>query len=178
VPTAPHSWISAPDLLFREPQTEARTFSDGTFGFDRSVVAVSNLLCDGKPQPVFRMMSGQQVVLFANDRCHQENTIAQLKSGVNALRLPTSDFHGNWAYMVIATLAWNLKACYGLLAPNKASRREILRMEFKRFLRSFLQIPCQIVKTGRRLVYRVLCYQPHLATFLATFGAIGQSKFT
>lgn len=125
-----------------------------------------------------RTMSPQQVVLFANDRCHQENTIAQLKSGVNALRMPTSDFHGNWAYMVIATLAWNLKAWYGLLAPNQASRREILRMEFKRFLRNFIQIPCQIVRTGRRLVWRVLCYQPHLATFWATFKAIGQLEFT
>jgi hypothetical protein len=125
-----------------------------------------------------RTMSPQQVVLFANDRCHQENTIAQLNSGIHALRMPTSDFHGNWAYMVIATLAWNLKAWYGLLAPQKVSRREILRMEFKRFLRSFIQIPCQIVKTGRRLVWRVLCYQPQLATFLSVFETIQQLKFT
>jgi hypothetical protein len=29
-----------------------------------------------------------------------------------------------------------------------AARRDILRMEFKRFLGSFIQIPCQIVATG------------------------------
>jgi DDE family transposase len=125
-----------------------------------------------------RAMSPQQVVLFANDRCHQENTIAQLKSGVNALRMPTTDFSANWAYMILATLAWNLKAWYGLLVPEKATRRDILRMEFKRFLRSFIQIPCQIVKTGRRLFYRILCYKSHLATFLATFEAIRRLKFT
>jgi Transposase DDE domain group 1 len=125
-----------------------------------------------------RTMSPQGVVLFANDRCHQENTIAQLKSGVHALRMPTNDFDGNWAYMVIATLAWNLKAWYGLLGANKASRREILRMEFKRFLRGFIQIPCQIVTAGRRLVYRVLCYKPHLEAFLASFEAIRRLRFT
>ena len=62
------------------------------------------------------------------------------------------------------------------LAP--AARRDILRMEFKRFLGSFIQIPCQIVGTGRRLVYRILAYSRHLETFLATFDHIRELKFT
>jgi len=43
----------------------------------------------------------------ANERCNQENVVAQLKSGVNAMRVPVNDLNSNWAYMVIASLAWN-----------------------------------------------------------------------
>lgn len=120
----------------------------------------------------------EEVVFCANDRCNQENVIAQLKSGVNALRMPSSDLNSNWAYMVIAALAWNLKAWYGLLVPVKAKGEEIVRMEFKRFLLSFMQIPCQILKSGRRLVYRILTYSEHLKTFLATFEYLKQLKLT
>ena len=122
-------------------------------------------------------MTAGDVVFFANDRCNQENVIGQLKSGVNALRMPSDGLVSNWAYMVIAALAWNLKAWYGLLTQAPLVRREILRMEFKRFLASFIQIPCQIVNTGRRLVYRVLSYSDHLETFFATFDFIRQLKF-
>ena len=124
-----------------------------------------------------REMTMQEIVLFANDRCNQENVIGQLKSGVNALRMPSDGLVSNWAYMVIAALAWNLKAWYGLVTLIPAARRDILRMEFKRFLTSFIQIPCQIVTTGRRLVYIILTYSRHLETFLATFDHIRQLKF-
>lgn len=101
------------------------------------------------------------------DRCNQEHVIGQLKSGVNALRVTSDGLVSNWAYMVIASLAWNLKAWYGLVTQSPAAQRDILRTEFKRFLVNFVQIPCQIARTGRRLVYRILTYNRHLATFLA-----------
>jgi hypothetical protein len=125
-----------------------------------------------------RVKTAAEIVLFANDRCNQENVIGQLKSGVNALRMPSDGLVSNWAYMVIAALAWNLKAWYGMVALVPAVRRDILRMEFKRFLGSFVQIPCQIVATGRRLVFRILTYSRHLETFLATFDHIRALKFT
>lgn len=120
----------------------------------------------------------EEVVFFANDRCNQENVIGQLKSGVGALRMPSSDLHSNWAYMVIASLAWNLKAWYGLLTPDKAKGEEIVRMEFKRFLLRFVQLPCQILRTGRRVVYRILAYSKDLKIFLRTFAHIRQLKPT
>ncbi len=119
-----------------------------------------------------------EVVLFANDRCDQENIIGQLKSGVNALRMPSSDLNSNWAYMVIGALGWNLKAWYGLLIPDKAKGKEIIRMEFKRFLLNFVQIPCQIVNTGRRVVYRILAYSAELKIFLRSFEHIKGLKLT
>jgi len=47
-------------------------------------------------------LTAEQVVELANDRCDQENVIGQLKSGINALRVPLYDLVFNWAYMVIA----------------------------------------------------------------------------
>lgn len=125
-----------------------------------------------------RSQSAAQVVEFANGRCDQENVIGQLKSGINALRMPAGDLLANWAYMVIAALAWNLKAWYGLLTPDAAAGQQIVRMEFKRFRLHFIQLPCQIVRTGRRLVYRILTYNEHLKTFFATLVSIKQLAFT
>jgi hypothetical protein len=125
-----------------------------------------------------RSMSMQEVVFFANDRCNQENVIGQLKSGVNALRMPSDGLESNWAYMVIAALAWNLKAWYAMVTETPAARRDILRMEFRRFLMSFIQIPCQIVQTGRRLVFRILSYSKHLETFFSTFERIRKLRFS
>ena len=124
-----------------------------------------------------RAMTDQEVVFFANDRCNQENVIGQLKSGVNALRMPSDGLVSNWAYMVISALAWNLKAWYGLVTQSPIARRDIVRMEFKRFLISYIQLPCQIVNTGRRLVFRLLTYSKHLETFFATFDFIRQLRF-
>jgi hypothetical protein len=110
-----------------------------------------------------------EMVLFADQRCDQENVIEQLKNGVGALRMPSSDLHSNWAYMIIAALAWNLKAWYGLLLPERVTGTAVMRMEFKHFIRRFLQLPCQIVKTGRRVVYRLLTYRAELKLLLRTF---------
>lgn len=120
----------------------------------------------------------QEVVAFAMGRCNQENVIEQLKNGVNAMRMPSRDLESNWAYMVIAALAWNLKAWFGLMVEHTPTRQAILAMEFKRFTHGFLQIPCQILKKGRRLLYRVLGYNDHLETFLRTFDRIKWFAFT
>jgi len=91
--------------------------------------------------------------------------------------MPSDGLVSNWAYMVIAALAWNLKAWYGLVTQSPTARRDIVRMEFRRFLISYIQLPCQIVNTGRRLVYRILTYSKHLETFFATFDYIKQLRF-
>jgi hypothetical protein len=105
-----------------------------------------------------------KVVLTANGRCDQENLVQQLKGGVKALRMPAGDLVSNWAYMVMAALAWTLKAWAGLLLPvnpghrdrHEGQRRDVLAMEFRRFRDALVRIPCQVVRTGRRVVYRIL----------------------
>jgi hypothetical protein len=64
-----------------------------------------------------RNLSAEEVVFSANDRCNQENLIAQLKGGVHALTTPVGDLVSNWAYMVMASLAWSLKVWSALLVP-------------------------------------------------------------
>jgi len=121
-----------------------------------------------------RTMSAEEVVFSANDRCDQENLIAQLKSGVHALKAPVDDLVSNWAYMVMASLAWSLKAWAALLVPvsprhaakHTAEKRTLLRMEFATFRAAFIEMPCQIVRGGKRLMYRLLSWTPWQGVFL------------
>jgi hypothetical protein len=39
-------------------------------------------------------------------------------------------------------------------------------MEFKTFLNAFIRVPCQLIRTGRRIVYRLLAYNPWQSVFL------------
>jgi hypothetical protein len=128
-----------------------------------------------------RELPVEEVVFAANDRCDQENLIEQLKNGVHAMRNPLDNLHSNWAYMVMAGVAWTLKAWFALLTPApagrwhsryKAQRQEVLKMEFKRFANSLIQLPCQIVRTGRRLVYRLLSWNPWVEVLLRTSEAM------
>ena len=127
-----------------------------------------------------RKMSASDVVFSANDRCDQENLIAQLKNGVRALQAPVDNLVSNWAYMVMGSLAWTLKAWFALSLPEKgrwaskykAEKQKVLRMEFKTFLNAFIRVPCQIVQTGHRIVYRLLAWNPWQAVFLRAVDAL------
>ena len=118
----------------------------------------------------------EEVVGLSNGRCDQENVIAQLKSGVNAMRMPVNDLDSNWAYMVMAALAWNLKAWFALLVPNRDNGMQLLRMEFRSFLGAVIAIPAQIARTARRMVCRFLGYTAWLKDFFATFERIRNLK--
>jgi Transposase DDE domain group 1 len=115
-----------------------------------------------------RELPADQIVLKAGDRGEQENLIAQLKGGVYALTTPVNDLVSNWAYMVMASLAWTLKAWAALLLPeepqhaqaHRAEKQSLLRMEFATFRAAVIELPCQIVRTGRRLIYRLLSWNP------------------
>lgn len=103
-----------------------------------------------------KAMSAAEVVRDNNARCHQENLIEQLHNGVRATRMPVAEFHANWAYLVIASMAWNLKAWTALILPEPLGARTILKMEFRRFLNEIILLPCQILRSGRRLIFRLL----------------------
>ena len=113
-----------------------------------------------------------EVVGLANGRCDQENVVAQLKHGVGAMRMPVDDLESNGAYMVMAALAWNLKAWFALLVPERTRGLELLRMEFRSFLQAIVLLPCQIVRRARRIVWRILSYTRWLKDLFATFERI------
>jgi hypothetical protein len=113
-----------------------------------------------------------EIVFCANDRCDQENLLAQLHGGCRALKAPVDSLESNWAYMVMTGLAWDLKAWWALMLPEgvgqhrpryRADKQWLLGLEFKTFVQAFVQLPCQIVRTGRRLVYRLLSWNPYQA---------------
>lgn len=103
-------------------------------------------------------LTARQVIGEANDRCNQENLIEQTKNGVHAMRMPCDTLLANDAYMVIACLAWNLKAWIAQLWPDREEGEVLRRMEFRRFVASIIAIPCQIARSGRRIVHRFLAY--------------------
>jgi len=121
-----------------------------------------------------RTTPADKLVRKANRRCNQENLIEQLKNGVHALTEPLDSLESNWAYMVMASLAWTLKAWAALLLPetgrwaakHRQEKHRLLRMEFTTFANAFIQLPCQIVQTGRRIVYRLLSWNPWQHVFL------------
>ena len=117
-----------------------------------------------------RDASAAEIVFGCNDRCDQENLIANIAGGVRALSAPVDNLVSNWAYMVMTSLAWTLKAWSALLLPvtprhrpsHEAARTTWLRMEFKTFVNEVLKVPCQIVRQGRRVIHRVLHWNPQL----------------
>jgi hypothetical protein len=127
-----------------------------------------------------RNLSQDEVIAEAHERCDQENVIEQLKNGVRALRAPLNTLEANWAYMVMASLAWTLKAWFALLLPvsprwremHEAEQRRVLHMDFRTFLQSFILVPTQIVRSSRRLIYRLLAWRPELPILFRLIDAL------
>jgi hypothetical protein len=121
-----------------------------------------------------RRRSANRIVLEANQRCAQEKLIGELKSGVRSLHSPVDGLVSNWAYMVMSSLAWSFKAWLALILPeqgrwkkkHRAEKERVLRMGFRGFINYFVRIPAQVVKGGRRVVLRLLGWNPMQHIFL------------
>jgi len=150
-------------------QGQKRLFEDHKYFF-----YITNDMAEADAITRGRVSSAAELVHFANERCNQENLIAQLKNGVHALKAPLDNLVSNWAYMVMASLAWTLKAWAALLVPeeprhaqeHRAEKHTLLRMEFATFRAAVIAMPCQIVRTARRWVYRLLSWNPWQGMFL------------
>ena len=128
------------------------------------------------------VLDADEIVFLANDRCDQENLLSQLLSGCHALHAPVDNLESNWAYMVMTALAWNLKAWLALSVPEtpgrwrekqRSDKRRLLGMEFRTFVQAFVRLPCQLVRAGRRLIYRLLSWNPNLPVFFRVVQALG-----
>ncbi|MEW5980365.1 MAG: hypothetical protein AB1898_31645 [Acidobacteriota bacterium] len=127
-----------------------------------------------------REIATANIVREGCQRCDQENLIEQLKNGVRALHAPVNDLYANWAYMIMAALGWSLKAWMGLMLPvhprwrdrHLQEKHRILRMEFRTFVQTFVLMPCVIVRTARRIVYRLLSWNPYQYLFFRLLDAL------
>lgn len=110
----------------------------------------------------------EEIVFEANGRCNQENLLAQLKGDVRSLTAPVDNLLSNWAYMVMGSLAWSLKAWAALMLPeegrwkeqHREEKQKLLRMDFTTFRAAMMNVPSQILSTGRRIVSRLLAWNP------------------
>jgi hypothetical protein len=137
-------------LLVSDPK-QGRLFEDYRYFF-----YITN---DTKP-------TNEEIVFSANQRCQQENVLAQLKA-VRALHAPVDNLTSNEAYMLMTALAWNLKVWLALRLPvqkgcwhgrHLEQQQKVLGMEFRTFVNYWMRLPCQVLKTGRRLVLRLLAW--------------------
>jgi hypothetical protein len=137
-------------LVVSEPR-QGRLFED-----DRDFFYLTNQTAPTAPEIVFS----------ANDRCDQENLLAQLNA-CRALHAPVNDLVANGAYMLMTSLAWNLKAWLALWLPappgrwherHQAQRQTLLTCEFRTFVNRLVRMPAQVLQTGRQLVLRLLAW--------------------
>lgn len=120
-----------------------------------------------------RTLSAEDVVFSCNDRCDQENLIEQLANGPRAFQAPVDSLMSNWGYMLMGSLAWTLKAWTALWLPEsgrwkdrrQSEKSRLLKMEFRTFVNTLMRVPCQIVRTGRRIHCRVLSWNDSQPTF-------------
>ena len=76
--------------------------------------------------------------------------------------------------MVMVSLAWTLKAWCALMLPatgrwqsaHQEQKQSLLKMEFKAFAAGLIRLPCQIITTGRRRIYRLLSWNPWTGSLL------------
>ncbi len=83
--------------------------------------------------------------------------------------------------MVMTALAWNLKAWFALLIPvspgrwreeHQKQKQLVLGLEFRTFVQAFVRMPCQLLRTGRRLLYRLLSWNPYQTIFFRVFDLL------
>jgi hypothetical protein len=55
---------------------------------------------------------------------------------------------------------------------HNEQRRRLLTMDFRTFLQALIEIPCQIVSTGRRVRWRILAYNQWLEAFFRLLDAL------
>ena len=78
-----------------------------------------------------------------------------------------------------------MKAWFALSLPevgrwrekHRAQKQQVLRMGFKRFANSFIRVPCQIIRSGRKIIYRLLSWNPWQEVLLRGLDALKRGQY-
>ena len=162
------------------PTACRKTLPDGRgpqehLGREGGAAAVRRGSATSSTSPTTGMSPAAEIVFSANDRCDQENLIAQLKRrGAGAagaggqpgeqLGVHGDDGVGLEPEGVVGAVAAGGAGPLAGAAPEPRSGR-CCGWSSRRFVHAFVELPCQIVRSGRRLVYRLLSWNPHLPIF-------------
>ena len=93
------------------------------------------------------------------------------------LRAPVDDLHSNWAYMLIAALAWNIKSWHAMMMHRNHDRHAFIRMEFKRFLDTVIRIPAMVLVRSHAIVVRLVAYTVNLDRFFSAWATTERVQF-
>lgn len=116
----------------------------------------------------------EELVYQANKRCNQEKLIETLKNQVRAFRMPVGNLVSNWAYNVMASLAYSITRWLRLLLPEggrwadrrRSEKESALKLCYRSFLNQVMFIPTQIVMGARRVTFRLLSWKPKASLLL------------
>ena len=57
-------------------------------------------------------------------------------------------------------------------SKHKAEKLAVIRMEFRTFVNAFIRVPAQIIRQGRKTIYRLLAWNPWQPVFLRGFDEL------
>ena len=77
-----------------------------------------------------------------------ENYIEEFKHGLGAAHLPSQNFHANWAWLLIAALAYNLAQAFKLLLLTSAKHAD----QLKKLRLHWFNVGARWIRTGRRWI--------------------------
>ena len=92
--------------------------------------------------------AGASLIRYHLARGGMENYIEEFKNGLGARHLPSRRFHANWAWLLIAGLAYNLAQAFKLLLlPREAHADQLKQLRLH-----WLNVAARWVRTGRRWI--------------------------
>ena len=95
-----------------------------------------------------RRGAGSSLIKHHLGRGGAENYIEEFKNGLGARSLPSHNFTANWAWLVIAQLAYNLAQWLKLLVlPAKEARKQLKHLRLH-----WLCVAARIIHSGRRRI--------------------------
>lgn len=63
------------------------------------------------------------------------------------------------------------------MIADETRKQEIIKCEFKSFQSRLINMPCQTVRTGRKIVYRFLYYNVWVEVIFEIFDAIRRLRY-
>jgi hypothetical protein len=92
--------------------------------------------------------AGSSVIRHHLARGGAENYIEEFKNGIGAAHLPSKSFHANWAWLLIAALAYNLAQAFKLLLLGPERRSD----QLKKLRLHWFNVAARWIRTGRQRI--------------------------
>lgn len=108
-----------------------------------------------------RSGAGASLLKFHLGRGGAENFIEEFKNGLGARLMPSQKFVANWAWLVIAQLAYNLAQWFKLLVlPAATQSRQLKALRLHWFC-----VAARVIRTGRRFILALARGPDEVAAF-------------